>query len=154
MDISGDLSLHRVGHDGHVSLIGDLQLVGCDAYLFEPVVSSPWPLTLQMQNGRYEGLPYYLQDMRPSGFLGNSFARSIAYHAGVHEDPNRWSDKETLAVLATFGSDVPGDFILGEPALRRFERESAHEQAVAEEVVDARYLARSASDMAGTATLA
>jgi hypothetical protein len=73
-----------------------------------------------MRDGWFPGLPYPLDDMRPQGFLGRHFARTHASLFQVPEDPTRWSEDDTLAVLSILGADTPGNLILGETAYRRY----------------------------------
>lgn len=75
-----------------------------------------WPLDAAMREGRFEGLPYPLQDMRPQGFLGRYFARFYAPVLQVSTDPHHWSDDDALHAISLLGSDTPGDLLVGERA--------------------------------------
>lgn len=67
----------------------------------------------------FDGLPWLIQDMRPQGFLGRSFARQ---HLGqlLGSDPRQWSDDDVLRAITQFGDDLPGNLIVGEAALQRY----------------------------------
>jgi hypothetical protein len=69
----------------------------------------------------HPGLPWFLQDMRPQGFLGRSFARLHGPLLGLPVDPNRWSDDQALLALANIGYDIPGNLIIGEESASRFQ---------------------------------
>lgn len=89
----------------------------------------PWPLEDAMRDGWFDGLPYFLDDMRPQGFLGRSFARHHAALLQVSEHPQDWSEDDVLHALSLLGSDQPGNLILGEPACRRWLDQARHDSA-------------------------
>ena len=68
---------------------------------------------------RHSGLPWFLHDMRPQGFMGRTFAQN---HPELHlgHDPSRWSDDDMLRALVLYGDDLPGNLIVGEAAFQRF----------------------------------
>jgi hypothetical protein len=68
-------------------------------------------------NGHYPDWPWFLDDLRPGGFLGRLFARSCSESLQVPSDPRDWSADHTLRALLRFGSDLPGGFILGSRSL-------------------------------------
>ena len=67
----------------------------------------------------HAGLPWFLDDMRPQGFMGRTFAHT---HSALElaDDPRHWSADDVLKALASFGDDLPGNLIVGEPAFERF----------------------------------
>ena len=68
---------------------------------------------------RFDGLPWFLDDMRPQGFMGRSFA-STHPELQLGNDPRFWSDDDVLRALALCGDDLPGNLVVGEPAFARF----------------------------------
>ncbi len=68
---------------------------------------------------RHDGLPWFLNDMRPQGFMGRTFAAAHPELA-LGSDPAQWSDDDMLRALALFGDDLPGNLIVGEAAFARF----------------------------------
>lgn len=56
--------------------VGRLHLAYPHGSIFELDAQSPWPLDDSMQDGWFDGLPYFLQDLRPDGFLAacNSYS--------------------------------------------------------------------------------
>jgi len=80
----------------------------------------PWPLDEEMQDGWFEGLPYFLQDLRPEGFLGRAFARTYARLLQLPEDPREWSEEEALRAITRFGADSVGNHIIGSAALQLY----------------------------------
>lgn len=67
----------------------------------------------------HDGLPWFLNDMRPQGFMGLTFANAHP-ELQLGANPRRWSDDDALKALATFGEDLPGNLIVGEQAFERF----------------------------------
>ena len=61
---------------------------------------------------RHGGLPWFLDDMRPQGFMGRTFAQA---HPALQlgNDPRHWNDDDVLRALALFGDDLPGNLIVG-----------------------------------------
>ncbi len=70
-------------------------------------------------SARHAGLPWFLDDMRPQGFMGRTFAYAHP-ELRLNSDPRNWSDDDTLRALALFGDDLPGNLIVGEAAFQRF----------------------------------
>ncbi len=67
----------------------------------------------------HDGLPWFLQDMRPQGFMGRAFA--MAYpELRLPGDLRHWSDDDVLRALVQVGDDLPGNLIVGQPAFDRF----------------------------------
>ena len=71
------------------------------------------------QSARHGGLPWFLNDMRPQGFMGRTFAYAHP-ELQLGSDPRSWSDDDALRALALFGDDLPGNLVVGEAAFQRF----------------------------------
>lgn len=112
------LPLYRVDTAGGAEQVGQLHLAHPTGTLLQSSAGFEWPLDEPMRDGWFEGIPYPLQDLRPEGFLGRAFARRNAALLQVGDDPRDWSDDDTLFALSLLGSDLGGNFILGEPAFR------------------------------------
>lgn len=118
------LPLYAVSQSGRADQIGLLHLAYPHGTLLELAGHQDdfeWPLNqtaTRMRDGWFEGAPYFLQDMRPQGFLGRQFARANAAMLQVSENPLAWSDDDALHVLSVLGADQPGNFIIGDTALR------------------------------------
>lgn len=109
--------LYRIDPDGNAVLAGHLYALSGGRWLLQ----QEWPwATLRgdcFTEGLYPGLPWFLQDLRPRGFLGRLLAQRYALELGVSPDPRDWSDDDLLMFLVVHGSDLPGEFILGRQAL-------------------------------------
>ncbi|MBC7608871.1 MAG: type II toxin-antitoxin system HipA family toxin YjjJ [Polaromonas sp.] len=68
---------------------------------------------------RHSGLPWFLHDMRPQGFMGRTFAQNHP-ELQLGSNPSRWSDDDMLRALVLYGDDLPGNLIVGAPAFERF----------------------------------
>jgi hypothetical protein len=68
----------------------------------------------------HQGLPWFLSDMRPQGFIGRAFASA---HPGLHlaANPDHWSDDDVLKALCAAGEDLPGNLLLGAKSFERFQ---------------------------------
>jgi len=109
--------LYRIDRDGNTALMGQLHaLTGGQWYLQQ---DAPWDSLHGDAFGRglYPGLPWFLQDLRPRGFLGRLLARRYANELGLPPDPRDWSDDDVAVFLLTRGEDMPGSFVLGRRAL-------------------------------------
>lgn len=108
----------RVDRQAGAQQAGELHLAHPDGCLLEYRSAFEWPLDADMRDGWFDGIPYPLQDLRPEGFLGRAFARENAAVLQASEDPRAWSDDDVLHALALLGSNLSGNYIVGETAFR------------------------------------
>ncbi len=120
-----ELPVFSVDETGRPSKVGRLRPLEPEGSLFEPLGEISWPLDDSMRDGLFPGLPYFIADARPQGFLGRSLARQYALSLRVPEDPNHWSDDDVLMAAAVAGCDWPGNLIVGEASLEIFQRQRA-----------------------------
>jgi len=108
--IGGHWPLRRVGEDGRIHDLGVLHtLAGREFYFESAHADFEW-------TGVADGMPYFLQDQRPAGFLG----RGVPQRFPELDLPQRvtdWSDDHYLRYLTQRGSDTVSDLILGDAAL-------------------------------------
>ena len=76
----------------------------------------------------HDGLPWFLSDMRPQGFIGRAFAHSHP-ELGLPANPEHWTDDHVLQALALCGEDLPGNLIVGGESFRRFQSIAARPAA-------------------------
>lgn len=114
------LPLFVIEPTGAYSQAGLLHLAHPTGSVLEWEGSFPWPLDDEMEQGWFDGLPYFLHDLWPEGFLGRAFVRAYARLLELPEDPKRWNEEHVLLAVSKFGSDPVGSFILGDAALQRF----------------------------------
>jgi len=70
-------------------------------------------------DGLFSGLPFFLQDLRPQGYLGRAIARDFALRQGAPPDIRQWNDDDVLAYFLIDGFDLLGDLILGDRGLEQ-----------------------------------
>lgn len=115
------LPLFRIDGAGLVEQVATLRALTDGRYLVQPERQERWLLG-SSGTGLFDGLPYYLHDLRPAGFLGRQIARRLAGEWGVPPDPRDWGDAEIGRYLLGRGDDLPGNLVVGEAALDRIER--------------------------------
>ena len=105
------LPLRRVDENGRLHELGLL------------VPLQPGGFVLQGADGvaRYsEGLPWWLADLRPQGFLGRAFAQRHAAALGLPATVNTWNDRHVLRALAAQGHGAVGNLLVGDAAHQLF----------------------------------
>src|SRR3974390_1540651 len=103
--------VYRIDERGTVHLLGQFHSLARDHYF-----SDCKPPRLQ---GVTDGIPYFLQDQRPEGFLGRAIPSAypdLALPPRVVD----WTDDHYLVYLTRRGSDTVGDLIVGAEALERY----------------------------------
>jgi hypothetical protein len=108
--IGSQWPVYRVDESGTPHEIGALSSLQRDSY---HVDSGPARIA-----GTFDGLPYYLQDARPAGFLGRTVPASCP-ELGLPARVNDWTDEHFLVYLTERGSDSSGNLIVGAAALNR-----------------------------------
>lgn len=120
------IPLFKVNEQGECSQIAWVDLTWPQGCALRFAQTCEWPLpnsTPSMQDGWFEGMPFFLDDMRPQGFLGRHFARQWASILQVSENPKEWSEDDVWHSLSLLGFDAPGCYILGEAAYRLFRQQ-------------------------------
>jgi AraC-like DNA-binding protein len=74
----------------------------------------------RLPNVYFQGLPWWLQDMRPQGFLGRAFAAATASRLDLPQNLGLWQDEHVLLAMAEAGEDTVGNLLVGESARQRW----------------------------------
>ena len=94
-------------------------------------VATPFARMVPLPGGRFwvdeadglsqphDGLPWFLNDMKPQGFMGRTFAHAHP-ELQLAADPRHWNDDDALKAMVMFGDDLPGNLIVGEQAFERY----------------------------------
>ena len=101
----------KVGEDGTVSPFATLVPVA-GGHFWVDEEAGPKAL--------HDGLPWFLSDMRPQGFLGRTFAHRHA-ELGLSPNPDQWSDDDVLKALCLTGEDLPGNLVIGFQSFERLQ---------------------------------
>jgi len=99
-----NIAVYRVTTTGQIVALGTLYPVRPDGFV---MVQTDGVST------HYEGLPWWLNDMRPQGFLGRAYAHRHASSLGLPADVRHWSDTDALRALLASGADPVGNLLLG-----------------------------------------
>jgi len=106
----------RIDAQGRPSEFGRLTALYRAGTLVDASRPTDW-LRDDFVDGLFPGVPWFLDDQRPQGFLGRQFASRWSRELGLPNDILRWGDDAVLAALLLHGEDGPGDFVLGEASL-------------------------------------
>jgi len=106
-----DISIYEVDLKGRVKEIGVMSPVRAEGYLFTKVDGG---------QKYFDGLPWWLFDMRPQGYMGRAFASKHGLELGLPDSVNQWSDTNSLHGLLHFGVDVVGNLLLGDKVRNQF----------------------------------
>jgi HipA-like C-terminal domain len=115
--------LYRMDEKGNSHAAGELRALH-GGFRLIPSGNPPAWLVREYPDGVFPGLPFFLQDAAPQGYLGRAVARDVSARLGVPDDPRRWQDDDILAYLLNEGDDLPGNLVLGDRALERALRRS------------------------------
>lgn len=103
--------IFRVSEEGQIRELGALVPVRPNGFVM-----------MQAGGGalQSDGLPWWLFDMRPQGYLGRAYASTHADGLGLPANPEHWSDTEVIRALLVHGHDAVGNLLIGELARDRF----------------------------------
>lgn len=108
---SPQLPVWRVDEDGRLHTLGELLPVRPAGFVFQGADGE----------ARFsDGMPWWMADLRPQGFLGRAFAQRHAAALGLPPSLADWSDRHVLRALSVQGDDLSGNLLVGEPARQRF----------------------------------
>ena len=106
-----DIPIYRVGAEGQIRQLGTLVPVRQEGFV------------MRQEAGvilHSDGLPWWLFDMRPQGYLGRAYATRHGAELGLPERITDWADTHALRALLVHGHDVVGNLLLGDIARDRF----------------------------------
>lgn len=124
--------LRQIGPQGEIRTLGTLNSLAADQFYFEPSIEPfGW-------GGLSEGIPYYLQDQRPGGFLGRAVPQRYP-ELGLPQRVIDWTDSHYLRYLTQRGADTVGDLILGDAAFNEYLEQQRRRVAIAADARAERY---------------
>jgi hypothetical protein len=103
--------VYRIDQDGNANQAGELwSLHG--GYRWQGI--GEWMPEL------YTHLPWFIEDMRPDGFVGRALVHRLSLDLGLPDRLSDWKDDDVLAALSRRGEDAMGDLIVGEESVMRY----------------------------------
>ncbi len=115
------IPVYEIGETANSTLLGNLFPVHPSSFYFASDIKS--------LERFYDSLPFFLNDMRPSGFLGRLIPRHHPELA-FPKDVRNWSDEHCLRYLSEFGSETIGNLVLGDKSFQKTVFESNLEQSI------------------------
>ena len=111
------LPLYMVDPYGNNVIVATIRPLAHGGYFVEAHTGMPRILLGAEGNGLYDDLPYFLDDLRPQGFLGRQIAMEMArISPDFPSDPRRWNAEHVGRYLISNGDDLPGNFKFGPTA--------------------------------------
>jgi hypothetical protein len=107
--------VYRIDEAGNVHPLGVLRTLVGGQYWWQP--EDP-----DHKNRRFDYLPWFIQDMRPDGFVGRAFAQRLGAELGLPVKLNDWADDDVLLALSRRGEDHIGNLVIGEESIDRYLR--------------------------------
>lgn len=103
--------IYRITEEGRVKPLGELVPVRPHGFVM-----------MQTDNVSVhsDGLPWWLFDMRPQGYLGRAYASTYAAELGLPMNPEQWDDADVVKALLAHGHDAVGNLLIGEQARNHF----------------------------------
>jgi len=106
-----DVFVFQVDGEGKLQELGVLTPVRPDGFVFTQADG------VQVHS---DGLPWWLLDMRPQGYLGRAYAANFGAALGLPNTLKEWADSHALRALLVHGHDLVGNLLLGPIARDKF----------------------------------
>jgi hypothetical protein len=105
--VDSETALYRVSVDGKAEYFGAMVAVMPHGYVVKRPSDADYIY--------YDDLPWWLQDLRPQGFLGRNLAKAL-FQRGIvgTEDIDYWNDQDVFRALLHAKGDSPGNLLIGE----------------------------------------
>jgi DNA-binding transcriptional ArsR family regulator len=109
-----DIPVYRVDAEGRIRQTGTL------------IPVRPQGFVMRQENGatpyalHSDGLPWWLLDMRPQGYLGRAYAARHGAELALPARLTDWTETDALRALIVHGHDVVGNLLLGDLTRDRF----------------------------------
>ena len=106
-----NIPIYRVNVAGKLSQLG----------ILIPVLPSGFVMV--QEDGKTlhsDGLPWWMMDMRPQGYLGRAYVAQHALSLGLPVNLNEWNDVHAMRALISHGHDAVGNLLVGDFARHHF----------------------------------
>lgn len=118
-DAGNRIPLYTIDAHGNAVTAAVISPIAPDGYFVESTNATPKILLGHDGSGLYEDLPFFLEDLRPQGFLGRQLAHRLAESTDFPSDPRTWTAEQIGSFLVASGDDLPGNFKFGRQSLLR-----------------------------------
>ena len=109
-------AVYRINGLGQAQLLANITPVQPEGYIVRLVQEN-------MGNAAatyHQSLPWWMNDIRPQGFVGRSFVHQWAALLSLPSELNLWRDDHALIALSQYGIDCTGNLIVGDAALNAY----------------------------------
>lgn len=113
LEMGAEIPLFRVNDSGKTRNFGTLIAVFPSGFYF----NSDRPDLFKSRF--FDDLPYFLEDLRPAGFLGGLIPKKYP-DLDLPNSIDEWSVSDSLRYITRYGSDLIGDFIAGKGAFHAY----------------------------------
>jgi len=111
--------LFNIDERGFAHELAQLTPLRNNGFILEQQSNAPFWLLGEKGNGYFDNLPYFLDDLKPQGFLGRLIASSLSKIKPYPADPIHWKAQHIFSYLTEEANDLPGNLLLGERALNQ-----------------------------------
>lgn len=108
-EVGQSFVIYRINEDGKTERVGNLHGISPNGFYYAS------DNTANNCSRFFEDLPYFLDDLRPNGFLGRLIPPTHP-DLNLPKDINYWSANDCLKYLTRYGCDSIGNLILGDDA--------------------------------------
>jgi hypothetical protein len=113
--VASTFPVYRIDEAGNAHPLGVLRTLVGGQYWWQP--EGPGH-----ESRLFDYLPWFIQDMRPDGFVGRAFAQRLGTELGLPVKLNDWTDDDVLVALSRRGEDHIGNLVIGEESIDRYLR--------------------------------
>jgi len=106
------ISIYEIGEDGSSRLLGVLHALAPQGFYFEGKIQ-------ETKSAFFHDLPYFLNDLRPNGFLGR-FIPPQNKDLNLPKDIRLWTTEHSLEYLTCRGWNNIGNIIIGEKSFQLY----------------------------------
>ncbi|WP_261375893.1 type II toxin-antitoxin system HipA family toxin YjjJ [Yersinia intermedia] len=105
--------LYRIDEQGHATHFAILYPIHpAEMCCVHQLASDTWQL--------FDSLPWYLTDMRPQGFLGQIWGKSVAGKLQLTDDVRLWNENHILLALSRQADDMNGNILIGQQSYQHW----------------------------------
>jgi len=109
------IPVYMADNYGNNTVVVFLRPLYPSGFYAEKVAGTPKLLLGESEDGLFGGLPYYLQNIRPQGYIGRQLALELSRRiSDFPADLANWNENHIGRYLLSNGEDLPGNFQLGE----------------------------------------